>query len=451
MYEGRTSGVFLRFAVPQMLGLLFNSVYTIVDGMFIGNRLGRAAMAAAAVAVPLLEVLISLAIATASGAGVMISIRLSQGETVKARRYFQESFYLLLGTGLLIAVAGNLWLRPLSELLGGTQDILNDAMTYLRHIIMFAPFQLLSFFLAGMARNDGRPRLAMTALMLGAVSNIILDYLFMYPLNLGIAGAALATALGPIFSVLILLPHFLLRRGALYFEKCPLYIRDIKHILIYGFPSFIMEFSIGIVTFLYNYAIVHYGYGDLGLAAYLMIGYLMLIILTLFLGLGEGLQPVFSYFKGRGELSRSKEMLGFAIKVFLALGAVCHLAILLLSQSFYSVFSPNDTVLVAFASEKSISYFCGFCVAGVNVLMISYRQSTGATGKAFALSLLRSLIFPPVLIFTVPAWFGRNFIWVCLSAAEAMAGCCAALMVRKGEIPFAGAAQIRSAARWRRR
>ena len=147
MYEGRTSGVFLRFAVPQMLGLLFNSVYTIVDGMFIGNRLGRAAMAAAAVAVPLLEVLISLAIATASGAG----------ETVKARRYFQESFYLLLGTGLLIAVAGNLWLRPLSELLGGTQDILNDAMTYLRYIIMFAPFQLLSFFLGGMARNDGRP------------------------------------------------------------------------------------------------------------------------------------------------------------------------------------------------------------------------------------------------------------------------------------------------------
>lgn len=152
---------------------------------------------------------------------------------------------------------GNLCLLPLAKLLGATPEIQGSAVTYLRYIVTFAPFQLLSFLLGGMARNDGSPRLAITAMMLGAVSNIVLDYVFMYPLNLGIGGAALATALGPISSVPILLPHFLLKRGDLYSVRCGLCFQDVRQILLYDLPSFIMEFSIGMITFLYNFVIVY--------------------------------------------------------------------------------------------------------------------------------------------------------------------------------------------------
>lgn len=392
MYEGKAHTLFLRFAVPQMLGLLFNSVYTIVDGVFIGNRLGREAMAAAAVAVPMLEILISMAIAVSSGAGVLISIRLSQNEEDTAHRLFQEALWLLGAAGLLIALLGNLWLKPLAKLLGATPEISGSAMAYLRYIVTFAPFQLLSFLLGGMARNDGRPKLAMTALMLGAVSNIVLDYVFMYPLNMGISGAALATALGPIFSVWILLPHFLLKKGALYFSHFRPCIRDIRHIFLYGFPPFIMEFSIGMVTFLYNFAIVYYGYGEEGLAAYLVIGYLILIILTLFLGLAEGLQPVFSYLFGAGDKIRTRDMRRFSIGVFLVTGFVSYSAVILFSKAFYRIFTPEDLELVAFAYEKSRSYFCGFTLAGFNILMISFWQATSKAGKALVISLLRSLV-----------------------------------------------------------
>ncbi len=312
MYEGKIHALFLKFAVPQMIGLLFNSVYVIVDGVFIGNRLGREAMAAAAVAVPLVEVLVSmalaLALAVASGAGVIIATRLCGGEKDKARKIFQTAVWMLGAAGLLIAFMGNVFLNPLAVLLGATPEILSDASAYLWYIVTFAPFQLFSFLLGGMVRNDGRPRLAMTAMILGAVSNIVLDYVFMYPLNMGISGAALATALGPIFSVLILMPHFLFRKGSLSFVKCCPRPGDMKQILFYGFPSFIMEFSIGMVTFVYNFAIVHYGYGETGLAAYLMIGYVMLILLTLFLGMAEGLQPVFSYFMAAGQAGRKRGM-----------------------------------------------------------------------------------------------------------------------------------------------
>lgn len=421
MFEGKSRTLFFRFAVPQMIGLLFNSVYTIVDGVFIGHRLGREAMAAAAVAVPLIEILISVAIAVAAGAGVLIAARLGSGEEDQARRLFNTAAWMMGAAGLAVALMGNCFLEPLARLLGATPEVLPQAMDYLWYIVTFAPFQLFSFLLGGMIRNDGRPRLAMTAMIAGAASNIALDYVFMYPLSMGIRGAAMATALGPVFSVLILLPHFLRRRGVLYFQPCRPRLSEGKGILVCGVPSFVMEFSIGIVTFLYNLAIRRHGYGEMGLAAYLLMGYLMLILLTLFLGMAEGLQPVFSHFMASGEEARNLATRRFSAKVFMGVGVVSCALIFLGAQWFYRLFSPGDPELTAFAASKSIPYFCGFFLTGLNILMISYWQATQRTGRALAAALLRSVLLPPVLILTLPALLGREAVWVCQSAADTLA------------------------------
>ena len=276
MYEGKTGTLFAKYAIPQMIGLLFNSIYLIVDGIFIGNRLGREAMAAAAVSVPFIEILIALAMAVASGAGIIISNCIGRAQKDMAVRTFNVAVVCCVTLGLLVAALGNALLDPLAEVLGSTPAIHAQATQYLWYIVTFSPFLLLSFLLGGLARNDGRPKLAMFALAFGSVSNIVLDYVFMYPLDMGIAGAALATALGPIFSVLILLPHFLRGRGNLRFARPLPSLRLVRRIFLLGFPAFIMEFTIGIVTFVYNFAITRYGYGEIGLAAYLVIGYLML-------------------------------------------------------------------------------------------------------------------------------------------------------------------------------
>ncbi|MCI9655593.1 MAG: hypothetical protein HFF45_06175 [Lawsonibacter sp.] len=420
MFEGKPRELFARFAIPQMIGLLFNSVYTIVDGVFIGNRLGRETMAAAAVAVPLIEILISVAIAVAAGAGVLIAARLGSGKGDEARGLFNTAAWMMGAAGLGVALLGNLCLEPLALLLGAAPEVLPQAMAYLWYIVTFAPFQLFSFLLGGMARNDGRPKLAMTAMIAGAASNIVLDYVFMYPLNLGIQGAALATALGPIFSVLILLPHFLLRRGTLYFQAVRPRLAEGRSILVCGAPSFLMEFSIGIVTFLYNVAVSRHGYGELGLAAYLIIGYLMLILLTLFLGMAEGLQPVFSRFMATGEEKRNLTMRRFSTKVFLGVGVISCLLIFLGSRWFFLLFAPEDPELTAFAASRSIPYFCGFFLTGFNILMISFLQATRQTGRAMVLSLLRSVILPPALLLLLPALLGREGVWVCQSAADAL-------------------------------
>lgn len=420
MYQERTRTLFARYAVPQMIGLLFNSVYTIVDGVFIGNRLGQEAMAAAAIAVPLVEVLISVSLAAAAGAGVLIAAQLGAGTPGKAREIFNTAVWMMTGAGLFIAAAGNLLLRPLAERLGASPDILAPAMTYLRYIVSFAPFQLLSFLLGGMVRNDGRPCLAMTAMISGAASNILLDYIFMYPLNMGIGGAALATAVGPLFSVLILLPHFLKKKGQLSFQKCHITCRNAGKILILGFPAFVVEFSIGMVTLIYNITITRHGYGEIGLASYLVIGYLMLIILTVFLGMAEGLQPVFSYFSAVGETGKNGRLRKYAVRVFLTTGVAGYLLILFFSRGFFAVFSPGNPMLIDFAQEKSAYYFWGFAFAGYNILMISFWQSTGKTGCGLTAALSRSLVCTPLLTLLLPAAFGSEAIWFCHSISETL-------------------------------
>ena len=316
--------------------------------------------------------------------------------------------------------------------MGSTPQIHEEATEYIRYIVSFSPFLIFSFLLSGLVRNDGSPKLAMFALAFGSVSNIVLDYVLMCPLNMGIGGAALATAVGPVFSVLILFPHFLLKKGNLYFAVPKLRILTVRHIFTLGFPSFIMEFSIGIITFIYNIAIVEYGYGEIGLAAYLLIGYLMLIVLTLFLGMAEGLQPVFSYFTGSGEEARCHDMRRFATKVFLAVGILCYLLIVLFSRQFFSIFSPEDRELITFTADKSLWYFCGFFLAGFNILMISFWQSTRYTAKALTVSLSRSVICLPILVLILPRTLGGNAVWLCHSLSEAVTACLAfGLLVKK--------------------
>lgn len=430
MYEGKPSALFARYAVPQMVGLLFNSIYMIVDGVFIGRRLGTASMAAAAVSVPLIEILIALSMALASGAGVLISGHLGRGERENAVRVFNNAFYGALGMGALVMILGNAFIYSLATALGSTLEIHREAVEYMRYIVTFSPFLILSFLLGALARNDGRPRLAMVALATGSISNIVLDYVFMYPLNMGIGGAALATAIGPVFSVLILLPHFLRRRGALAFARTHPQTRLLGRVYVLGFPSFIMEFTIGIITFIYNSAIVRHGYAETGLAAYLLIGYLMLIILTIFLGMAEGLQPVFSYFSGTGEQARSRALLRFSTAVFLAVGAASYGLIAVFSGKFFAIFNPGDAELIAFAQRRSLPYFCGFFLAGYNILMISYWQSTLKTRSALAVSLCRSLVWPLALMAALPAMFGRESIWACHSASEALTAACAFALPR---------------------
>ena len=427
--------LFCRYALPQMLGLLFNSVYFIVDGVFIGNRLGRDAMAAAGVAVPMLEFMIALSMAVTAGSGVIVSLSLAQKNTRSANACAMHALYTTLIFGTVLAAAGHVLLQPLCAFLGSTPAIETYVESYLSIILTLSPFMLLSFLLGGLVRNDGRPVHAMIALTVGSLSNIVLDWLFMYPLNMGISGAALATGLGPILSDLILLPHFLLRRGELRLRAVRPQFRLFGRILLLGIPSFVMEFTIGMITYITNLSINRLGFGEIGLAAYLLIGYLMLIILTLFLGMAEGLQPVFSFMKGKDDREGLHGMRRFAAAVFAAIGLFCYVFVFFCSGAFYSLFTAGDQALLAFTSQHSAAYFSGFVFAGINILMISFWQSVEETGKSMLTALLRSVLLPPFFILLLPILCGPDCFWFGHSISEAVTAVIVFFLLRRPSSP----------------
>lgn len=420
MLDSRPSRIFKTYAIPQMLGLVFNSMYFIVDGMFIGNRLGRDALAAVAIAVPVIEVLIALSLALTGGASILIGRSLGRGKPEAARRLMMSSLMMASLLGLVTLAVGQFFTAPLARLLGATPEILLMAVDYLRLILLFSPVLVFSFLLGGLMRGDGKPRLAMAAMTLGALTNIVLDYVFMYPLDMGIKGAALATGLGPVVSVLILLPRFFTRKGHLYFCRARLKLKEAGQMLVLGFPGFILEFTIGLITLFYNLAILREGYGEVGLAAYLLIGYLMLLMLTVFLGLAEGLQPAFAYLFGAGDWARLQALKQYSITAVLSLGILLSLLIILFSGGFFSLFTGDDPALISFATTQSRAYFSGMFLSGFNILLIIYWQSTGFAGKALYTSLLRSLALPPLLLFVLPGLLGSHVIWFAHPISEAV-------------------------------
>ena len=413
MYEQKPVRLFVHCALPQMAGLLVNSVYFIVDGVFIGHRLGSRAMAA----VPLIEILIALSLALASGVGVVLSAALAQQRPREANRAFQSGLLLTALFGLLIALLGRVFLHPLCDLLGGRGEVHEPAARYMDTILILSPFLLFSFFLGGMARNDQCPRLAMVALAAGSLSNIFLDWLFMYPLSMGIRGAALATGIGPAVSVAILLPHFLRRGGRLRLGVSHARVSLFPRFLHLGFPSFIMEFTIGMIAFFVNYGIIQYGYGEEGLAAYLIVGYLSLIILTAFLGIAEGLQPAFSCLWFADRKGDARALARFSSLIVLAFGAAASLLSCLFSRAFYALFTPDDMPLRLFAARVSRLYFPGFFAAGLNILAISYCQSTARAGRSLLVSLLRACVLPPLAILILPR-IDPSLLWLCHSLSE---------------------------------
>ena len=416
--EGKTSFILVRYVIPQMIGLVFNSVYFIVDGIFIGRRLGNLALAAAGVAVPVLEITIALSMLVSVGTGIIISSNLGSGDKDGAVAAFNLSNLVALVMGAALAILGNIFIYPLARFLGADNSIINDTVVYLRYFISFSPFLIFSFTLGTYARNDQRPVLAMAALTIGSLSNILLDYIFMYPLNMGMAGAALATGLGPVFSVIILLPHFLSKRGILHFRKPVFSWKTIARIGKNGTPAFVAEFSLGFVTLLYNIFIIKNGLGNDGLAAYMVIGYAALICLTAFLGASQGIQPAVSFFHGSGKQDKISSLFRATLVFTLGLGIVFYGLIFFFGRNFFSIFITGNPALLDFAAEKARWYFINLIPAGVNILLISFLQSMERSSLSLAISLSRSTLPVILALVLLPMILPGNGLWLAVTAAE---------------------------------
>ena len=312
---------FFQYTSQNMLGMMGLSCYILADTYFISQGLGADGLTALNLAIPFYNFIQGFGLMLGMGGATKFSLLRGRGQEGEAQGVFTRSLALALLTSLIFVIPGLCFAPQLSALLGGTGAVHGMTATYLRVLLTFAPAFLVNNVTLCFVRNDGAPRLAMAAMLGGSFSNIVLDYIFIFPCGMGMFGAVFATGLAPVISLVILSGHF--RKGTLTLRRTGLNFRGTGEQVMLGAPSLISELSSGLVLVLFNFIILGLA-GNLGVAGYGVVANIYLVVVALFTGLGQGIQPLVSSAWGRGEEHTARTVYRYAVLAALGMAAVLY-------------------------------------------------------------------------------------------------------------------------------
>lgn len=267
-------------------------------------------------------------------------------------------------------------------------------------------------------RNDGSPGLAFWGMIVGACSNIFLDWLLIFPLQMGIIRAAIASALGQLFSCLVLAIHFLRKKGILRIEHFSVTLKQCREVIVCGLPELVIQISQPMTIFCYNLVILRY-LGESGLTAFAGVTYMMVIMLGVFFGISQGLQPLIGTNFGRREQHKVHYFFRAGLLINLVLSAVLYSIYVLIGPFALKLFITDHSMIpLAYTALKW--YGLAYIPAAINIIYITYFLSIRKSMQAFWISCSRGLVFNCLLIFVLPASFGVKVIWIPLVVAESL-------------------------------
>ena len=259
--------LFFHYLIPAICGTMVTSIYVLADTIFIGKRLGATALAALNISLPIYNIFFGLGLLSGVGGSVLMSICRGKSQKEEGNTYFTTALLLNFALLLISMTVCVLFMEDIAWLLGGTEETMPYIMDYLPYIIWGMGTYFFSSFLQTFIRNDGAPKLAMNGVIAGGVTNIVLDYIFLYPMNMGMKGAALATVLGSSLTVVILCTHFFTKKNQLKFTLKGFHPSFLQKIIANGFTSFVIEAASGFTIFIFNLQLIRY-LGNTGVSVY---------------------------------------------------------------------------------------------------------------------------------------------------------------------------------------
>lgn len=407
---------FLKYAVPSALAMFVSSLYTIIDGIFVGQGVGDSALAAVNIVMPFTIMLFGIATMFAVGGGDLVSKNIGSNNKDKAIKIFRQVFKFLLILSIGISLIFIVFSTQIVKILGATNNLVPLASTYLKYYSLFCIPNLIGIALNSFVRNDGRPKLAMISTLSGAVTNIVLDYIFIFPLNFGIKGAAIATGLGQIVTISILIPHFIGNKGVLRFGNVRLEREIIKEFINIGFPSFFAEVSFSIIIFFMNLALVNYG-GESYLSSFAIINYITTNIYMVLLGLSLGVQPLLSYNYGAKKSKKMLKYYSITMKASILINIIFISICFLFGKDMILIFT-SDTIIANIAYIGLNVTNIAFIMVGFNLISTVYYQSISMPKISNIFCAFRSVILLPISLFILAKLFKINGIWISLFVSE---------------------------------
>lgn len=410
-------GEFRRYAAPGVLGMIGISCYILADTFFVAKGTGSLGLAALNIAIPAYNLMNGLGLMVGVGGATHYSLCRTQGDAVEADRTFTHTLLLGLCIALLFVLTGTFGVVPLSRLLGANAETLDMTAVYLRLLLCFAPFFVTNNIMIAFVRNDGEPGRAMAGMIAGSLFNIVFDWVFIFPCGLGMFGAALATGASPLVSLLVLSGHLRRPSRGFHLRRERLRPRLLPRICAPGLSSLVSELASGITLLLINLVLLRIA-GNTAVAAYGVIANLALVESAIFTGLSTGVQPLIS----RSAEANRRRLLRWTVTTALAISALMYVLVFVFASPITAVFnSEHDPALAACAVPGLRIYFAGFLAACINIIAAAYFSAAGQASRGFIISLVRSIIAIPPVLFALSALLGVTGVWLTFPAVEALA------------------------------
>lgn len=417
------SKLLYKFSVPAIIGMTINALYNVVDRMFIGNAdyLGAKGLAAITISFPAMIIMMSIGILFGVGGATLFSLSLGRGQAEKADKILGNAVSLLLICGLVVTIIGSVFLDDLLVLFGASGEILPYAREYMRIIFIGTVFQVVGMGMNNFLRADGKPKLSMMTMFIGAVINIILDPIFIFVLRMGMSGAALATVISMFISMMWGMYPFLKKsaKHRIKLSNMKLELNLAKEITLLGMPGFILQLANSLLNMLLNNSLTAYG-GDIAVSAMGIINSVLTLLILPIIGLNQGLQPIVSFNYGAKNFSRVKEAVLKAIFIGVTFSTVGFFIVQIFPQVLVGIFN-RDADLLKFGTYSIRIWLMFLPVVGFQIIGANFFQAIGKSKKAMFLTTTRQVLFlmPCIVIFS--HFWGLNGILFAAPFADCLA------------------------------
>lgn len=419
-----------QYALPAIIAQTASSLYNMVDSIFIGQGVGPLAISGLAVTFPLMNLSVAFGTLVGAGAATMLSVLLGQKNYKAANKVLGNVVTLNIIIGLIFMGLTLMFLDPILYFFGASENTLPYAKEYITIILIGNVITHLYFGLNAAMRSSGNPKKAMALTIFTVVFNTIIDPIFIFVFDMGIAGAAWATVISQIIATVVVLKHFSDRSRAFHFEKglFKLDMRVAKDSLAIGLGPFLMNAAACLVTLFINQQMRDYS-GDLGIGAYGICNRLIFMFIMICMGLNQGMQPIAGYNYGAKQYSRVKEVFWLTAKAGTVVTLICFATGMFAPRIAAGIFT-HDEALLDMSAEGLRILTIGFPVVGFQMIGTNFFQSLGMVKKSIILSLSRQILFLLPLLYALPLHYGANGVWMSFPISDVLSALLTAILLR---------------------
>ncbi|MEF1199196.1 MATE family efflux transporter [Vibrio owensii] len=410
---------FYQYLWPALTGMVIKSLFIMGDALFIGLGVGPDGLGAIALVIPPFSIFTAIAMMVGIGGAAKMSIEIGKGNTESSQMWFSQSMLITTLLSTITVTLALIWLDELIALMGASGNLAQLAHDYLIVLLPFFVLYSLAWVLSCFVRNDTNPKLATYAMSIGAITNLAFDYLFIIEMNMGMKGAAYGTAIAQAVIALILLTHFVRKKGSLEFSLKGIGLNKTKEILSIGTPTFFIEVTSAMTIVLFNYVLLSQ-FGESHIIAYGLTTNVGVFALFVMVGIAQACQPIISFNHGAGRPERIDEILKLGMKAAMGSGTVFLLGIWLSAPLIASIYLGNANDLIPIAASALTFYFFGVPLMGLNMVIANLFQAIAKPKQATLISLCRGFVFVALGVLLLPKFFPQDGIWASIVFAETL-------------------------------